>query len=108
MITDNEWQAFMDDFQLTLDKFEVPEPERQELIAIVESTKEAIVVEPFQEGTCDDNSAGGSILKLFGLRSRSAKAAAFGRAHTMNLSRRFHRGPSLRSLCCAFRTADFK
>ncbi len=50
MITDNEWQAFMDDFHLTLDKFEVPEPERQELIAIVESTKEAIVVAPFQEG----------------------------------------------------------
>jgi hemoglobin len=50
MITDNEWQAFMDDFQLTLDKFEVPESERQELIAIVESTKEAIVVAPFQEG----------------------------------------------------------
>ena len=33
-----------------LDKFEVPEPERQELVAIVESTKEAIVVSPFQEG----------------------------------------------------------
>lgn len=50
MITDNEWQAFMDDFQLTLDKFEVAAPERQELVAIVESTKEAIVVAPFQEG----------------------------------------------------------
>jgi hemoglobin len=49
MITDNEWQAFMDDLQQTLDKFEVPQPERQELIAIIESTKEAIVVAPFQE-----------------------------------------------------------
>jgi hemoglobin len=50
MITEGEWQAFMDDLQQTLDKFEVPQPERQELIAIVESTKEAIVIAPFQEG----------------------------------------------------------
>ena len=50
MITDGEWQAFMDDLQQTLDKFDVPQPEGQELIAIVESTKEAIVVTPFQEG----------------------------------------------------------
>jgi hemoglobin len=50
MITEGEWQAFMDDLQQTLDKFAVPQPERQELIAIVESTKEAIVVAPFQEG----------------------------------------------------------
>jgi hemoglobin len=40
----------MDDLQQTLDKFEVPQPERRELIAIVESTKEAIIVAPFQEG----------------------------------------------------------
>jgi hemoglobin len=50
MITEGEWQAFMDDLRQTLDKFEVPQPERQELIAIIESTKEAIVVSPFQEG----------------------------------------------------------
>jgi hemoglobin len=50
MITEDEWQAFMNDVEQTLDKFEVPEPERQELIAIVESTKEAIVVSPFREG----------------------------------------------------------
>ena len=50
MITEGEWQAFMDDLQQSLDKFEVPQPERQELIAIIESTKEAIVVSPFQEG----------------------------------------------------------
>ncbi len=50
MIADQEWQAFMDDFQTTLDKFEVPQPEQEELTAIVESTKEAIVVEPLQEG----------------------------------------------------------
>src|SRR2546421_8448293 len=50
MITEAEWQAFMDDLQQALDKFEVPEPERHELVAIVESTKEAIVVAPFQPG----------------------------------------------------------
>ena len=49
MITDQEWEAFMDDFQQTLSKFEVPQQEQEELRAIVESTKEAIVVRPFQE-----------------------------------------------------------
>ena len=46
MITDEEWLAFMDDFQQTLDKFKVPQPEQEELKAIVESTKESIVVRP--------------------------------------------------------------
>jgi hemoglobin len=50
MITEEEWVAFMDDFQQSLDKFAVPQPEQEELTAIVESTKEAIVVEPLQEG----------------------------------------------------------
>jgi hemoglobin len=50
MISYEEWQAFMDDFQQTLDKFQVPQPEQEELKAIVESTREAIVVSPFQEG----------------------------------------------------------
>jgi hemoglobin len=50
MITDEEWVAFMDDLQQSLDKFQVPQPEQDEVIAIVESTKEAIVVEPLQEG----------------------------------------------------------
>jgi hemoglobin len=51
MITDEEWTAFMDDFQQTLDKFEVPQPEQDELTAIVKSTKDSIVVSPpFQEG----------------------------------------------------------
>jgi hemoglobin len=51
MITEAEWQAFMDDFQQTLDKFQVPQAERDELNAIVESTKDGIVVAPpFQEG----------------------------------------------------------
>jgi hemoglobin len=57
MITEEEWEAFMDDFQQTLDKFEVPQPEQDELKAIVESTKEAIVgVEPLQEGPVEVSS----------------------------------------------------
>lgn len=44
MISHEEWLAFMDDFQQTLDTFSVPQQEQQELIAIVESTREAIVV----------------------------------------------------------------
>jgi len=46
MITDEEWVSFMDDLQQTLDKFEVPQPEQDELNAIVESTKESIVTTP--------------------------------------------------------------
>jgi hemoglobin len=49
-ITEPEWDAFMDDVHQTLDEFSVPEPEQQELLAIVESTKEAIVVVPFAQG----------------------------------------------------------
>ena len=43
-ITEEEWQAFLDDFRQTLDKFEVPAQEQSELFAIVESTKEEIVL----------------------------------------------------------------
>ena len=50
MSTAEEWQAFMEDLQQTLDKFGVPQPEQGELKAIVESTREAIVVAPLQEG----------------------------------------------------------
>src|SRR5437763_7702879 len=53
MITEQEWQVFMEDFQQTLDRFEVPQPEQDELKVIVESTKESIVVRPFQEGPAE-------------------------------------------------------
>src|SRR5437763_15105263 len=53
MITEVEWQAFMDDFQQTLDRFKLPRPEQDELKVIVESTKESIVVRPFQEGPAE-------------------------------------------------------
>ncbi len=39
-----EWQAFLDDFQQTLTKFNVPAAEQKELFAIVESTRSDIVV----------------------------------------------------------------
>jgi hemoglobin len=50
LITPAEWEAFMDDLQQTLDKFHVPQPEQDELKAIVESTRDAIVVAPSPEG----------------------------------------------------------
>ncbi len=43
-ITPKEWEAFMDDFQQTLDKFNVPAAEQAELKAIVNSTYGDIVV----------------------------------------------------------------
>jgi hemoglobin len=46
MITPQEWEAFLDDFQQTLDHFGVPQPEQEELKAIVDTTREAIVVAP--------------------------------------------------------------
>ena len=42
-ITEPQWQAFLDDFQQTLDNFKVPMVEQAELFAIVESTKRDIV-----------------------------------------------------------------
>ena len=44
-ITTSEWDAFMDDFQQTLNKFTVPAQEQAELKAIVDSTRAEIVVE---------------------------------------------------------------
>ncbi len=43
-ITPKEWNAFMDDFQQTLDKFKVPAAEQAELKAIVNSTYDDIVI----------------------------------------------------------------
>lgn len=42
-ITEGEWVAFCKDFHDTMAKFNVPEAERNELFAIVESTKGDIV-----------------------------------------------------------------
>lgn len=43
-ITAEEWEVFLDDFRQTLDKFEVPQAEQEELKAIVDSTRADIVV----------------------------------------------------------------
>jgi hemoglobin len=45
-ITGKEWEAFMDDVWLTLDKFKVPAGEQTELRAIVNSTRSDIVFGP--------------------------------------------------------------
>jgi hemoglobin len=45
-ITEEEWGAFMDDLRQTLNKFDVPPPEQEELKAIIESTHDAIVISP--------------------------------------------------------------
>ncbi len=45
-ITEDEWTAFMDDLHQSLSRFQVPPPEESELVAIVESTKDAIVLVP--------------------------------------------------------------
>jgi truncated hemoglobin YjbI len=44
-ITSTEWEAFLDDFQQTLDKFAVPTAEQAELKAIVNSTQADIVID---------------------------------------------------------------
>ena len=43
-ITEEEWQVFLKDFQDSLEKFAVPAQEQKELFAIVESTKDDIVL----------------------------------------------------------------
>jgi hypothetical protein len=40
----------MDDLDQTLTRFDVPEPEQAEVVAIIESTREAIVVAPLHDG----------------------------------------------------------
>ncbi|MGB0385097.1 MAG: group I truncated hemoglobin [Ardenticatenaceae bacterium] len=43
-ITAHEWDAFMHDLQQSLYKFNVPDAERQELVALVESLRSEIVI----------------------------------------------------------------
>jgi len=43
-INEQQWQAMVADFRVTLDTFKVPQAEQQELIAIVGSTKADIVI----------------------------------------------------------------
>lgn len=43
-ITSTDWQAMLDEFKITLDKFNVPEQEQNELFELFESTKRDIVI----------------------------------------------------------------
>ena len=43
-ITSSEWQAMLDEFQMTPDKFAVPEQEQEELFELFESTKKDIIM----------------------------------------------------------------
>lgn len=50
-ITEDEWAAFMDDLHQSLAHFQVPDAEHNDVVAIVESTKDSIVaVPPLQSG----------------------------------------------------------
>jgi hemoglobin len=51
MITENEWRAFIDDLQQSLDRFQVSKQEQQEVTQIIESTRDAIVNAPLQAQT---------------------------------------------------------
>ncbi len=44
-ITPKEWEAFLNDFKQTLDKFKMPAKDQNELRAIVDSTRSDIAVE---------------------------------------------------------------
>ena len=46
VITADEWRAFIDDLNQTFDKFAVPQQERSELLAIIDSTRDDIVIGP--------------------------------------------------------------
>ena len=43
-ISESEWGVFMTVLQETFDKFEVPQAEREDLVAIIDSTRDDIVV----------------------------------------------------------------
>jgi len=45
-ITSKEWEAFLDDFQQTLDKFAVPLREQAELKGLSTTTRADIVFDP--------------------------------------------------------------
>jgi hemoglobin len=57
-ITPQEWEAFSDDFQQTLDAFAVPAAEQAELKAIVAGTRDAIVVAPLPDARGPQAAAG--------------------------------------------------
>jgi hemoglobin len=56
-ITGEEWEAFLDDFQQTLEKFAVPAQEQAELKAIVNSTRLDIVTDSGHDADTDPTAA---------------------------------------------------
>jgi hemoglobin len=56
-ITGEEWEAFLDDFQQTLEKFAVPAQEQAELKAIVNSTRSDIVTDSAPDACTDSTAA---------------------------------------------------
>src|SRR5213078_1955668 len=66
-ITPKEWEAFMDDLQQSLDKFNVPAAEQAELKAIVQSTYDDIVIAK------GEKSSEGSGLKSKGQREGKSR-----------------------------------
>ncbi|TMR95347.1 group I truncated hemoglobin [Nonomuraea basaltis] len=45
-IAEDEWESFMDDLHQSLAKYQVPPAEKSEIVAIVEGTRDAIVMVP--------------------------------------------------------------
>jgi hemoglobin len=45
-IDESDWQAFLGHLDATLDNFEVPAPERAEVLSFINSTKPDILTEP--------------------------------------------------------------
>src|SRR6185437_1631957 len=44
IVSGEEWEAFMDDLRMSLDAFDVPRAEQQELGAIIESKRDEVVI----------------------------------------------------------------
>jgi hemoglobin len=49
-ITEDEWTAFMDDLHQSLARFHVPAAEEQDIVTIIEGTKDAVVTTPLRSG----------------------------------------------------------
>jgi hemoglobin len=78
-ITGKEWEAFMDDVWLTLDKFKVPGEEQAELRVIVKSTRRDIVSDPAPSQVNPTSAYEGrkaNLPTLPGLRLTSREAAS--------------------------------
>jgi hemoglobin len=78
-ITRTEWEAFLNDFQQTLDKFAVPATEQAELKDIVNSTRADFVVDSAPAQSAAYSRAGGSKCKEHNLGTRSSSSPIWTR-----------------------------